>query len=153
MIETYDDRAGIAGSIFYKVYKNDRLIETVADHNLVVNGGREWLAKLVCGDSLTRITKLGLGDSSLVESLTDSAITNCFVVALAGHSVGASSLTDFSSAVTFNWTVEKNQANGLNIREFGLMTSDDILVTRQVRGSVIGKADDIRIVGTYTLHF
>lgn len=147
------ERTGVAGSIFYRVFKNDRLIETVNDHNLVVNGGRNWLARLVCGDDNNRITKLGLGTSADVELLSDSSLMNCHVVALSSHSVGSSSLEGFSAAVTFNWSLEKADANGLLIREFGLFTANDVLVTRQVRGSVIGKADDIRIEGTYTLHF
>lgn len=148
-----NERAGVAGSIFYRVFKNDRLIETVEDHNLVVNGGRNWLAKLVCGNDNNRITKLGLGTASSEEKLADSSLANCHVVALQSHSVGASSLEGYAAAVTFHWTLEKNEANGLLIREFGLLTANDVLVTRQVRGSVIGKADDIRIEGTYTLHF
>lgn len=147
------DTAGVAGVIRYRVYKNDRLIETVEEHNLVVNGGRQWLAELVCGDSTDRITKIGVGEGTSEEKLTDTGLSNCEIVLIDSHNVGASNISGYSFAVTFHWQLTTSQANGLNIREFALYTGLERMVTRQVRGSVIGKANDVKVVGEYSLHF
>ena len=54
--------------------------------------------------------------------------------------------------MSFSFTIGKAEANGKKIREFGLLCSDGTLFARKTRG-VIEKADDIEIVGTWTIIF
>lgn len=136
----------IRGSLIYTVYKNGVEIDHVEDHNLVVNGGRTRLAELISGKETRFITKIGFGTGGNSPQLTDTTLDNLRTIEITSSAVSGQS-------VTFNWFLDENHCNGMNISEFGLFTSDDIMVTHQQRGRVIGKEVDITIQGQYILNF
>ena len=136
----------VKGSLIYTVYKNGVPIEHVEDHNLVVNGGRTRLAQLISGKSSVPITKIGFGTGANIPALTDTSLDNLRTIDITSSAVSGTS-------VTFNWFLDENHCNGMDIREFGLFTRDDVMVTHQQRGRVIGKEIDITIQGQYILTF
>ena len=136
----------VKGSIIYTVFKNGTPIEHVEDHNLVVNGGRTRLAELISGKDNRFITKIGFGTALNQPDLADSSLENL-------RTINISSAAVEGSSVTFNWFLDADHCNGMNISEFGLFTSDSVMVTHQQRGRIIGKEADITIEGKYILTF
>ena len=134
------------GSLIYTVFKNGVPVEYVEDHNLVVNGGRTRLAQLIAGKDTRFITKIGFGTSFNQPALDDTTLDNLRTINI------TSSAVEGTQAI-FNWYLDENTCNGMNITEFGLFTSDDVMVTHQQRGRSIGKEVDITIEGKYILTF
>ncbi|MNC78397.1 hypothetical protein D3C75_1305980 [compost metagenome] len=52
----------------------------------------------------------------------------------------------------FAFTLGESEANGLNIRELGLLCADETLFARKVRG-LIEKTSDLSITGSWTIIF
>ena len=140
------DRAAAQGSLIFTVYKNGVAIEHVEEHNLVVNGGRTRLAELISGKSNQYITHIGFGTGQTLAVLTDDTLENLARIPITQSYVQG-------QRVTFEWFLDKDTCNGMDIREFGLFTSDGVMVTKRQRGRVIGKASDVTIDGKYILDF
>lgn len=141
-----NDSNSVNGAIVYDIFKNGVLIEHVEDHNLVVNGGRTRLAQLISGKSTSFITQIGFGTGSVNPSLEDTTLDNLRTINISSSAVDGQS-------VTFNWFLDENTCNGMNITEFALFASDGVMITHQVRGRVIGKDVDITVSGKYILTF
>lgn len=124
-----------------------RIIEQYEDRNLVVNGGRTAVTRLLGGDVTNRsVTKIAFGTNGTAPAATDTAITGAFTKAL-----GAVSYPTISS-VRWDWTLETSEANGTTIQEFGLLTAGDVLFARKTRQAIV-KTVDIRLVGTWEITF
>ena len=137
----------VEGVLEMDIYRRGVLIEHIVEHNIVVNGGRNRLAQLIAGKSTNHVTKIGFGTASKIPEIADEALTTPFLKAI-------DSATVSGGDAIFKWSLaETEPPNGLDIREFGLFTSDNVMVTRLVRARVIGKDVDMTIDGTYTLHF
>ena len=144
----HDNNGGVTGSIEYTVYCKGVPIEHVEEHNLVVMQGRHRLAELCAGDSNMCIKRIGVGIGTNPAAQEDSFLQDQYTCPLVGHTVsGADAI--------FAWKLTENEANGMNITEFGLFdgSSTPVMITHQVRGKVLAKDVDITIQGTYTLHF
>lgn len=142
-----DDDLALKGELFIKIYKKDKLIDIWKDENLIVNGAKTILAALVSGDGAgTVISKIGFGISNTPANPDDTALTSSYVRNLTGFTYPE------AGKVSFNFELSTNEANGITIKEFGLITSDNILFSRKVRGG-IEKNDDISLEGTWTLTF
>lgn len=124
-----------------------RILEHYIDSNLIVNGGRTAVMRLLgVGDTDKQLTKLSVGTNGTAPVGTDTAITGAFTKAL-----GTVSFPSVSS-VKFDWTLTAGEANGIAIREFGLMCDDDTLFARKVR-ELINKNSDIILNGSWTISF
>ena len=144
---TLHDSSLPRGTIEYTIYKNGKAIEHTVDHNLVVNSGRNMLAKLVAGDSTASpISYIGFGTGLAPEAVTDIQLENQLLIEVDDYVISG-------NEVTFNWTLRTDQGNDLNISEFGLFSHNGTMITHQTRGKVIGKATDMLIQGKYILHF
>ena len=127
--------------------KTGELLEKYVDNNLVVNGGRTAVTRLLGGDVANRsITKISFGTNGTAPASTDSAITGAFTKAL-----GAVSYPTINS-VRWAWTLEDNEGNGIGIREYGLVCDNDLLFARKTR-EIINKNSSIRLVGTWEVSF
>lgn len=123
------------------------VLETYFDPNLVVNGGREAVMKLLgAGDTDKQLTQISVGTNGTAPTGSDNSITGAFT-----KNLGAVSYPTISS-VQFAWTIGALEANGINIAEFGLLCDDDTLFARKVR-AVIAKNSDIILNGTWTISF
>lgn len=123
------------------------VLERYIDRNLVVNGGRTAVMLLLGeGNTDKRLTKLSVGTNGTAPTGADTAITGAFT-----KSLGAVSYPTISS-VSFAWTIGSTEANGIGIREFGLLCDDDTLFARKTR-ELINKNSDIILNGSWTISF
>lgn len=134
------------GSVHIKVYEHDILIEEIFGDNLVVTLGKTNIAKLLAGDVAGKaITQIAVGDSGIPAAVGDVAITNQFKKAVDSVTYPA------VNKVMFNFDIDNSEANGLTIREFGLLNVSNVLCARKVRDTDIVKTIAIRLVGTWTI--
>lgn len=135
------------GMLEVAIFKNGQLFDFWKDQNLVVNEARTMLAQLVAGDSAgSAITKIGFGVGSTPADPDDTSLSSAYVRNLTGHSYPE------AGKVRFEFALNTSEANGLTIREFGLITADNRLFSRKVRGG-IEKNDDISLEGVWTITF
>ena len=145
-IREQDTLAALRGAVHLAVYKNGKLLFEETDHNLIVTTGREKLARLLGGNYNGRITKVGVGSGSTPASDTDTGLTDAVLIPVQS--------TEYAGTkVRFNFTLGNADANGLLIRELGLFFADDVMFSRRVRKSIIGKEDDISITGYWEIYF
>jgi len=124
-----------------------KVLEEYEDKNLVVNGGRTAVMMLLgAADTNKKLAKLGVGTNGTAPVGTNNALTGSYVKAL-----GALSYPTISS-VRFAWTLGASEANGIGIREFGLLCTDNTLFARKTR-ELINKNADIILNGTWTISF
>ena len=138
------------GILRYKVFNNGVLLEEVEEKNLIVNGARNQMARLIAGDFQGRnITKIAFGVSGTAPVVGDETLTNPFIKELSGFSFPE------MGQVQFDWELTIHEANGKAILEFGLITEDDTLFSRRIRdnGKPIHKESDISIIGQWIIIF
>lgn len=137
----------LRGTLEVAVIRDDRLIDWWKDENLIVNGAREMLARLIAGDGAgDSVASIGFGTGSAPASPNDTGLTAAHWRPLSGHEYPA------PGKVRFRFALSTAEANGLTIREFGLRTSSGELFSRKVRGG-IEKNSDISLEGTWTITF
>ena len=144
-----NENINIKGIFQLKIFdaKTGVLLEDYEDRNLVVNGGRTAVTRMLGGDFTNRnITKIAVGTNSTAPTATDTAITGAFTKAL-----GTISYPTISS-VKGEWSLETSEDKGIGIREFGLLCQNDTLFARKTR-EVINKTSAIRLVGTWEILF
>ena len=123
------------------------IIENYIDKNLVVNGGRTAVMRLLgAADANKQLTKLSVGTNGTAPVGTDNAITGAFT-----KSLGTVTYPTISS-VKFAWQLGAGEANGIGIREFGLLCLDNTLFARKTR-ELINKNSDIILNGSWTISF
>jgi hypothetical protein len=142
------ENASIEGSFSLVIKdKEGKVIKTIKEKNLIVNGGRNSAARLIGGGGGGKqITQIAVGTSGTAASLPDSDLTDKFIKAVTSVSYPQ------TGAVTFAFEIGVSEANGMAIREFGLFSADNSLFARKVR-DVINKTSDISLEGTWTIQF
>ena len=141
--ETMDLR----GELSVRVFEDGRLVEEWVDRNLIVNTGRNALASLLAGVTANKsITKIGFGTGTGAAAQADTALTG-----LVSKAIGTITYPETGS-VQFAWSLETSEGNGITISEFGLLTADNTLFARKVRGG-IAKTSDIRLEGYWKILF
>jgi hypothetical protein len=122
-----------------------QIIENYEDLNLVVTTGRINTVKLLGGDaSGKRISKIAFGTNGNNPDLTDTGLTGSFSKLISGVTYPE------SNSVMFSWSLEAGEANGMTIRELGLLNDDGVLCARKVRADIV-KTSSVRLVGTWKL--
>lgn len=122
-----------------------KCLEKFKDSNLVVTLGHANIAKLLGGNAAGKaITKIAVGTNGTSPALGNSALTGMFSKALTGVSYPT------ANSIRFEWTILDSEANGMTIREFGLLNIDNVLFARKVRSEIV-KTDAVSLVGTWTL--
>ena len=140
------DAAGLRGCFRMKVYRRGVLIETREDRNLVVNSGRSLVTRLITGGGNgAYINRIAFGTSGNLPVPHDAEITAPFIKAVDGVSYPA-----FNQAL-IDWSLAVTEANGMEIREFGLLRTDGALFARRTRERVIYKEPDIALEGQWIL--
>lgn len=137
----------VQGRLRLEVRRRGRIIEAWESDNMIVDSARSALAALIggSGDGKT-ITKIGFGTNGSGPSPDDTGLTSGYVKPVGDVAYPA------PGQVQFGWTLTAGEANGKQIREFGLICSDDTLFSRKTRG-VIEKESDISLSGTWTITF
>ena len=141
------ENAPLRGDFEIRVFRNGVEIEHYRESNMIMNSAKDALARLVGGDGSGKtITKIGVGTNGNGPSASDVGVTNGYIKNVAGCRYPA------TGEACFDFTIAAGEANGLGIREFGLICSDGTLFARRTRG-LIEKAGDIDITGTWTIKF
>lgn len=143
----FDDAQALKGELVVRVWRRGELLATYADRNMIMLAAKDALARLIAGDGAGKtVTKIGFGTDGRGPSPDDAALTGAYVKALTGHAYPE------VGQVRFDWRLDTTEANGMGIREFGLITADDVLFARKTR-AVIEKDSDISLDGTWTIIF
>jgi len=123
------------------------LIDFWRDENLIVNGAREMLARLLAGEGTAdSVVDIGFGTNEATPTPDDTGLTSAHWRPLSGYSYPA------PGKVQFDFVLSTTEANGMAIREFGLRTAAGHLFSRKVRGDIV-KNSDISLEGTWTITF
>lgn len=137
------------GSFCLKVYdaESGALLEDYEGKNLVVTTGQQDIAKLLGGATTGKpVSLLGVGTNSTEPALSDTALADMFTKAITGVAYPA------TNSVRFSWSLEASDANGITIREFGLLNEDNVLIARKTRAEIV-KTSAVRLVGDWTITF
>jgi hypothetical protein len=134
------------GEFHMRVYRRGILIEDYVDHNLIVNGARSVVARLIAGDGVGKnINRIAFGTNSAVPSPDNTAITGAYSKNLIGYSYPV------TGQVLFTWDLLTTEANGKSIREFGLLCADNTLFARKTRTKPLEKDSDISVEGQWLI--
>ena len=127
--------------------KNGEIIEQFTEKNLILNGAKNQLARLIGSEATNRhITHIGFGGGVNAASPGDTSLNNAFFKPVTTASYPA------TGQVAFKWSLSTAEANGIAITEFGLRCADGTLFARKVRAPIT-KSDDISITGTWIIIF
>ena len=141
-------RTMVRGRLRLDVFRRGEMIERWEDDNLVVLGMRLTLARLLGGDVANRsVTRIGFGTNPTPPVHGNENLTGAFVKALDGVAYTA------LHVVEFGFSLGADEANGLAISEFGLLTTTGVLVARRVRGTPLHKASDLSLSGLWSIEF
>jgi hypothetical protein len=142
-----NDDATLKGMFELRVYRDGALVEEYQDNNMILNAAKYALARLIAGAGSGKvITQIGFGVNGSGPSPDDTALTAAFTKTISGITYPA------PGQVKFAWNLATTEANGMTIREFGLICSDATLFARKTRGA-IEKAADISLDGSWTIIF
>ena len=137
----------IIGSLHIQIIDSatHAVIKEFIHRNLIVDAGYAAAAQSLAGVAGAAITYVQAGTSTTSPAPSDTAITGAFQIPIISVEY-----PDF--AVRFNFQMNANQANGMNIAEWGLITADGRLFSRLVREEIIAKTDAIEILGAWTIN-
>lgn len=141
------DAQPLRGAFALQAWRAGVLVQCVAEPNMIVNGAKDQLARLVGGAGANRqITHIGFGTGTAAASPNDVGLMGAFWKPVTSVSYPA------TGQVALAWTLSTAEANGLSITEFGLRCADGTLFARKVRAPII-KADDLSLTGVWTILF
>ena len=149
MTSVRQDRA-LRGEFEIKVFSRGRLVSCEKSENVIVTAAAHVLAQLLAGQAgAYGVTQIGFGTSGTPADPADNALVGSYVKAVTGYNYPQ------QGRVRFSWALGSAEANGTQIREFGLLTAGNVLVARKVRlaNAVIEKALDLSLSGTWTVIF
>lgn len=122
--------------------KTGKIIETQQHDNLVVNLGKENIAKLLGGTGYA-ITHVSVGEGTNSASVTDTALTNPFTKAVDSVAFPA------FDKVRFAFSFDAGDANGMTITELAMVNSNGDIFSRKTRAPIV-KTSAILISGFWT---
>lgn len=136
------------GDLHLKIYRAGVLLEDSVERNLIVDGAKTVLSRLV-GGSFTnnQIAEIHFGTNGATPVTGNTTITDAFAKPISNVSFPG------DSSVQFDFTLASGDANGKAIMEFGLVTAGGTLFSRKVRPVAINKESDLTITGSWILNF
>ena len=139
----------LKGRVRLNVFKDGILIDSFEEHNQVVLSGKQLITFLMSGEPGNwRITKFGVGENSTPPSTLDTSLTNGLIIPVDGYTLLS------KDAVQWNFSLDTDEGNGLNIAEFGLFSNDtEQMFARKVRTPAIPKDNSISFSGDWTVWF
>lgn len=143
----FQDPQAMRGDFYLEIRRGGELIQVIDEKNLIVNGAKNQLARLVGGSVTNRhITQIGFGIGATAAAPTNTALTSAYTKGVTSVEYPA------TGQVRFNWSLSTAEANGLAITEFGLVCADGTLFSRKVRAP-IQKESDLSLSGAWTIIF
>lgn len=142
MGKSIKDSIKITGRLHLKVYENGVLVKEYNGKNLVVKGGKSLILNMMAtGSPSFFVQKVGFGTNATAPADGDNALTAAFIKPIASAVVA-------SPDITFTFTLNSGEANGLAIAEFGLLSDTNILFARKT-GITVNKTASVTINGTW----
>lgn len=136
----------LKGVFSLTVYEEGKDPVTYIKDNLIVDLGRNSVVAMLANDATDKyITTIAAGTNGVSPTGADTAITGAWTKAIASHSYPQ------TGKVSFSWSMELFENNGMNIQEFGLLAQDGSLFAR-VNYSPIAKTNLIRLVGVWSFN-
>lgn len=142
----HDEQIQLHGSLRYAIFRNGKLWQRIEQENLVVNTGKNALARLLGGGRTGGITKFGVGTNGTAAAVANANLTNGFI-----RAIGTATYPQ-TGQVVFPWQVAADEANGLNIQEMGLLFADNTLFARITLGA-IAKTNILTLNGEWAVNF
>lgn len=113
--------------------------------NLIVGSGYEALADCFTGNADAAVSHIEIGTRGDIPVSNDAKITDAVPIDATITSKGA-------EGFRLDFTIGYKVANGMQIREFGIITKDGRLFSRKVRAA-IEKTEAMTIVGQWDIDF
>ena len=166
MVAFKDVKPGPVGQLSIRI-KNTagELIAEYTDQNMIMAAAKGVLASLIGGDGeSSAVTHIVVGTSDAIASPDNTSIGGivctsltpgintldeqnvAFLKTLDGHSYPA------EGRVSFTWSLDYGEANGLGIYEYGLVCEDLTLFSRKTR-DIITKSSEMAMDGEWTIIF
>lgn len=141
------DHIGLRGLFRVEIRRHGELVQRIEEANLIVNGAKSQLARLVGGSGTGRhITQIGFGIGATAAAPGDTALTSPYIKPIGSVEYPA------TGQVRFNWSLSTAELNGVTITEFGLICADGTLFARK-RRAPIQKDSDLSLTGSWTILF
>lgn len=134
-----------SGELIVHVWRRGVRVETWRGKNLIVDTYRAVHAHLLGGDSGYPITKIGFGTNGTTPVAGNTGLTGAYTKAIGSVSYPA------TGKLAIAFTLGSDEANGMSIFEFGLLTTGGTLYARRVRTAALAKTSAISLTGTWTL--
>lgn len=151
-MEIIENISAITGQLHLEIIKNGKLYDTVDLNNTVLSAGRTLMSNLIMGNNVNnkKITRVGMGDSAVLNDIN--------FVDLQGTTLYKKNITDFIfpayNQVKVNFNFDQNEGNSINVKEFGLFSSDGIIFNRVTwDGATFVKTSDFSIQGYFLITF
>jgi hypothetical protein len=143
------ERQGCRGIFSFQVRDaGGEIVRESSRHNHIVSGAKAVMAHLVGGDfDGFAVTQIACGTSGTAPDDTDTGITGAYSKAVASVSFPQ------DDCVQFDWHLGNSENNGNAIREFGLLTEDDVLFARFVLEEPIPKTSQFSVDVQWVIAF
>lgn len=112
---------------------------------MITNQGKRQLCLCIMGNSSKRIARIGFGTSQTPTTELNTVLTDPYI-----RDIINCRYDEVTDEILVDWILEPSEANNKTIREIGLYTADDTLITRRVREPIV-KTDDIQLTGLWHL--
>lgn len=148
----------LKGRLVFKVLRGEEVIYKGRD-NLILNGGRNALAKLLGGQTGMHIAQIGVGTGNTAAAETDTELTGAVKVNVSETRVAEDleaedgTIFDDTRVVQFHFVFGLETAVGMSISEYGLYCADGTLFSRVVRESPFFKTSVDKIIGFWQITF
>jgi hypothetical protein len=143
----HEDKITVKGCLKVQVFRRGMLIDEWEDSNVIVEAAKSALAMLISGAGTGKVvSKIGFGTSATPPDMADAALTDAYI-----RPLNTASYPE-PGQVRFYWLLGAEEANGINIAEFGLICADGTLFSRRTRAAIF-KETDISLSGAWTISF
>lgn len=145
--------------------KNGDVISEYTDKNMIMTASKGVLARLIGGDGgSSAVTQVVVGNNDTLASPDNTSIggiptsnLSAGMNVLGGQNVAFLKTLDTHTypsegRVSFSWSLDYGEANGLEIYEYGLVCADLTLFSRKTRG-IITKSAGMAMDGEWTIIF
>lgn len=144
-MQIIDNINKITGTLYLKAFDRDGVeVWQSEDKNLIVASGYNAAAEALAGVPGAKITVVAVGTNGTEPTPEDTAIKNAVAIPIQSVTYPT------PATVQFNFIIGYNDAIGVNIREFGLLTADGRLFSRRVR-EVLEKSQYLTISGAWEI--
>lgn len=142
-----NDNISLRGELSITLHRPGQPPQTITERNMIMMSAKSALARLIAGQGTGKnINRIAFGTNGAGPTPNDQAISGAYTKAVSGITFPA------EGQVRFAFALGESEANGLNIRELGLLCADGTLFARKVRG-LIEKTSDLSITGSWTIIF